>query len=709
MPDYNSDFREKVKGEAAPLGSDVVRECYGTSNSAKFVTGGFLCGIPNIESLDATKTALLVFSKIQLSPKSELHIATLIRKDIAKLQTRLSAMVAEPGEHFSKQNNNCALLLYSDGKIYLHNKAKVTFELTPEVLEPLGAGVEPDALYWEVYGSKVEENDDTIAQIRKLVGKEKFRKITGLAIPGNGGNETRNPTPTNIQTIVDNFNASCAAAGITTTKPFLHRYLAALFAKRFLILTGLAGSGKTKIAQAFARWITPDFLPADPFVPGTIFVSERVQYVIKKSDTVAVEFWNEETEGGTTKSMVPKEIIAEWADYIEQNHIGEDVSAQTICDAVEPTSRFTAYLHRFKPFLKLAAFALIKARRMQQTAKCYELVPVGADWTGNENVLGYPNGLDPKSYVTKPALDLILRARRFSNIPHFLILDEMNLSHVERYFADLLSMIESQEAITLYCDKKGADGKPENTRELDPILKLPDNLFIIGTVNVDETTYMFSPKVLDRANVIEFRVTEAEMAGFLDDPRKPDLDLLAGRGASFGPAFVVESGNRSVIVPVDVKDRFVAEMNLFFALQREHGGEYGFRVAHEASRFVCFYKMLGDGKIWDATAEAGKGAWVANVAGRDWFDAAFDALIIQKFLPKLHGSKVKLGPLLKKMNSASIEVHNVAPREEKNITAKLVDPSRVVPPDARYPVTAEKIFRMWRQLNENGFTSFPEN
>src|ERR1035437_598204 len=141
-------------------------------------------------------------------------------------------------------------------------------------------------------------------------------------------------------------------------------------------------------------------------------------------------------------------------------------------------------------------------------------------------------------YYCYTTLDLILSARRTPSAPHFLILDEMNLSHVERYFADLLSMIESQEDITLYCDKKGPDGVAENTRDLDPVFTLPENLFIIGTVNVDETTYMFSPKVLDRANVIEFSVEMDDMAAFLASPKRPNLEELCGKGAEYGENFV---------------------------------------------------------------------------------------------------------------------------------------------------------------------------
>src|SRR5690606_11509449 len=80
---------------------------------------------------------------------------------------------------------------------------------------------------------------------------------------------------------------------------------------------------------------------------------------------------------------------------------------------------------------------------------------------------------------------------------YLLILDEMNLSHVERYFADFLSAIESGEAVPLH----------NSECEFPESIKIPGNLLVVGTVNVDETTYMFSPKVLDRANTIEFETT----------------------------------------------------------------------------------------------------------------------------------------------------------------------------------------------------------
>ena len=375
-----------------------------------------------------------------------------------------------------------------------------------------------------------------------------------------------------------------------------------------MILTGLAGSGKTKLAQAFAHWLTPDPELIDPTIPA--------------------------------KGKNPNSF--------------------------------------------------------------YRLVPVGADWTGNENILGYPDGLQAGSYVVKASLELILHAADHLDEPHFLILDEMNLSHVERYFADILSIIESDECLDLYA---GDSEKPNTWRQsaamrrVPPKLKqLPENLFIIGTVNVDETTYMFSPKVLDRANVIEFRMDAGELTGFLAHPAKPDLSKLDGKGVSFGKAFV-DAAKNPVAVPADVKADYDAEMLLIFKMLQAHGAEFGYRTAYETARFIHFYKLLGNHTD-------------GNTA---WFPGAYDCVVFQKLLPKLHGSRAKLGPVLKKLwflcvNDAAGRGADAlkSAEEAARSTDKKAEPSVIVPAGAPYPLSAEKIGRMWRQLMENGFGSFAE-
>jgi 5-methylcytosine-specific restriction enzyme B len=290
------------------------------------------------------------------------------------------------------------------------------------------------------------------------------------------------------------------------------------------------------------------------------------------------------------------------------------------------------------------------------------VVAVGADWTSNENLLGYPDALKEKSY-RKPdngALDLILRAKDDQTNPYFLILDEMNLSHVERYFADFLSAMESGEAINLH------DGDENELWDADSgglkvpgKLKIPKNLFVIGTVNVDETTYMFSPKVLDRANVIEFRVSEEEMRSFLAHPVKPDLDAIAGQGVSYAKAFVAAAKQKEF--SLDEQNQVSALLMKFFPELKEAGAEFGYRTAHEICRFVYFHKEL---------------------SGEGWsLELAMDAAIMQKLLPKLHGARRKLEPILEKLD-------------------KLCGKD--------YPKSQEKIQRMLKRLREQGFTSFAE-
>lgn len=103
-----------------------------------------------------------------------------------------------------------------------------------------------------------------------------------------------------------------------------------------------------------------------------------------------------------------------------------------------------------------------------------------------------------------------------------MILDEMNLSHVERYFADFISAMESRAGeLHLHREGRVLPRKLGGVADVPETLMLPRNVFVIGTVNVDETTYMFSPKVLDRANVIEFRLGEGDPRRFLESGAKP--------------------------------------------------------------------------------------------------------------------------------------------------------------------------------------------
>ena len=296
------------------------------------------------------------------------------------------------------------------------------------------------------------------------------------------------------------------------------------------------------------------------------------------------------------------------------------------------------------------------------------VVPVGADWTNREPLLGYPNALKHGEYMQPEsgALQIMMRALRNPNKPYFLVLDEMNLSYVERYFADFLSAPESHEEIPLW------EKPDECDSEVPAKIALPKNLFIVGTINVDETTYMFSPKVLDRANVIEFKISESEMDIFLKQDMNIDIHAADGLCANMGQDFVEKSTKK------DTESSELAQKTLieFFKVLKRVNAEFGYRSATEIYRFIANAKTSAP-----------------NLTE----DEILDAAIVQKLLPKLHGSRKKLEPALKALWGLSMQ--------NEHTTEAITRDNLVY---AKFPEAADKIQRMMQTALDNGFTSFAE-
>jgi 5-methylcytosine-specific restriction protein B len=347
--------------------------------------------------------------------------------------------------------------------------------------------------------------------------------------------------------------------------------------------------------------------------------------------------------------------------------------------------RFTISLIT-KPFVILSGLsgsgktklALAFAKWICEDESQMRLIPVGADWTNREYLLGYPNALNEGSYILpeNKALNIILEAIENPEKPYFLILDEMNLSYVERYFADFLSAMESDEEIPLHPD---TDLWKECN--IPAKIKLPNNLFLIGTINVDETTYTFSPKVLDRANVIEFRISDNEMETFLSDIKPLNKDAADGLGADMASSFVELAKDKKFSLEEDRKALVSNILLNLFNVLKQAGAEFGYRTATEIYRFIAVTKKL-------------------NIEWND--DQIIDAVIMQKLLPKVHGSRKKIQPILKllwelclKEDSKDRLIENSSLTESMNIFSK-------------YPLSTEKILRMYNSASDNGFTSFAE-
>lgn len=305
----------------------------------------------------------------------------------------------------------------------------------------------------------------------------------------------------------------------------------------------------------------------------------------------------------------------------------------------------------------------------------YKIVPVGANWTENRHVLGFYNVIT-EEYNETPSYSLIKASKNDIGSPYFLILDEMNLSHVERYFADFLSAIESGQPIPLYSND-------DENYELD----IPGNLLIVGTVNVDETTYMFSPKVLDRANTIEFP-TMAAKEYMNSDFKEFDFKNI---NYLMNPLEDLDVRNMNVY---DLKDIFMFincsegnlwdvlsnELDLFQSILKKINFDFGFRVINEILRFMFV-------------------SWRYEDSPQNWenWERYFDAQVKQKILPKLHGSQKAIGQTINELfNACLIERKN-------NADARLVDLTK---DDCRYYTSAVKLQNMAKILSNQRYVSF---
>ena len=308
-----------------------------------------------------------------------------------------------------------------------------------------------------------------------------------------------------------------------------------------------------------------------------------------------------------------------------------------------------------KPFILLTGIAGIgKTALTKLFAKAigadenYRRIAVKADWRDDTDLLGYVNPLkNPPEYVKTEFLELLLEAGHHPDELFFVCLDEMNLARVEYYFAKLLSGLETEDrTIGLHSLKQIVD-VPQN-------LVIPNYLIFVGTVNMDETTFAFSPKVLDRANTIE-----------ISDPR---LDEVHGKSVEVNPIPISASQfnsycKREVLTnqPGAQADT-VVELAKINDLIKVKNQKFGFRARNE----IIAYLANSDG-IFAENREDNR-------------RIAFDTQLKQKILPKLSGSGKDLKDTLAELQQYF---------QEK-----------------RYERSLAKVNDMINRLEHDGFTSF---
>lgn len=214
--------------------------------------------------------------------------------------------------------------------------------------------------------------------------------------------------------------------------------------------------------------------------------------------------------------------------------------------------------------------------------------PVRPEWTDPTGLTGYFDVLTNR-YVVPTFLEAVLVATAHRESPVFVILDEMNLARVEYYLSDVLSCMETKGRLQLHSNSVPLEGTTGASIRAE--LPLPTNLFIIGTINVDETTNPVSDKVLDRASVID--MSAVDVPGFLASLEARYPDLKDARAAS------------------------EAKLTEIHGLMQQYGLGFGYRLIEEFVRYHAF-----DAAHLKSTA--------ADVT---------DQLLVQKVLVKLRGAE----------------------------------------------------------------------
>ena len=297
-----------------------------------------------------------------------------------------------------------------------------------------------------------------------------------------------------------------------------------------------------------------------------------------------------------------------------------------------------------------------------------EIIPVKPDWNDMSDLLGYKDIAG--KFIAGKLFKVIKEAINDPNNGYIVCLDEMNLARVEYYFSDILSLMET---------------KNENFNSdyfdlgIEEKIYLPNNLYFIGTVNMDETTHPFSKKVLDRANTIEFSEVMLDDLPFNDSSDEIDYK------SSLNNSFLMT--NYSTLINIEkeyhdfIKEKVVVDLVSINEILRENNLHVGYRVRDEISFYMVQNKKLN---LLD-------------------YNIAFDYQIMQKILPRIQGSSKAIKDLLIKLYiefGGKIKDH-----EDYKITERIkkdLDENEGI----KYIKSAEKIYYMIKSYEEDGFTAY---
>ena len=360
---------------------------------------------------------------------------------------------------------------------------------------------------------------------------------------------------------------------------------------------------------------------------------------------------------------------------------------------------------RTKPFMLLAGISGTgKSRIVREMAKaCWKeddpefgknhpknfcMVQVKPNWHDSSELIGYVSRLNGEKFVVGPFLRFLAAAIKDPEVPYFLCLDEMNLAPVEQYFAEYLSVIESRklndsgiietDPIVPFEDTVAygnlidqlfdtpEERKAYKTTEGGKRLTIPQNFFVVGTVNMDETTFSFSRKVLDRAMTIE--MNEVDLYGGLEKGASNDIGHI---GSS-----IIGDAAEGCDVYEDNKelcDQVLAYLEQVNAILEGTPFKIAYRTRNEFLMYAVNRKKLDEkSQLWQS----------------------LDEMTSMKILSRIEGDEERTKHVLDSLKVLADEqiVASIPPVEDGKSTTK--------------SISATKIKEMIEKLQATGFTSY---
>ena len=322
-----------------------------------------------------------------------------------------------------------------------------------------------------------------------------------------------------------------------------------------------------------------------------------------------------------------------------------------------------------KPFVILAGTSGTGKTKLvklfaEAIGAAFELVSVRPDWSDGSDLFGHTdlNG----NFIPGPVCSAFDTAINEPKRPVFMCLDEMNLARVEYYLSDFLSVIESREKINGHIVTEGI-AQYENG--------IPENLYVIGTVNMDETTFPFSKKVLDRANTIEFSYVDLmpkQRTGETFAPQKLPNDFLSTEYL----VLAADCTEDKALV-----EKICTELQALNGKLLKANAHVGFRVRDE----IVFY-MLNNEKAGNLLS----------------YEQAMDNEIMQKILPRIQGSSVAIKTLMIDMFKFCMGNVSGIDADTGNVGEQMKNAAS----SAKYPESAKKIGYMMTRFEDDGFTSY---